>query len=1264
MKHQLLLSIYCLFSTLLFAQIPEKKVLLQTHNGEFNNVLGADLDNNGLQDFIAIEGYITWFEGTGDSTWGNSHTIAEDGLLNIIDCNTIDVDNDGFMDLFYTTGYYLMNFGWLKNPGIIDAPWINNEISGSYSYFIGLFDVDGDSDKDLVYENEETILKWKENVDNEFIIVHYTVDGLPALVSSNVYDYDNDGDMDWTGYFNDCCVKYYKNNSDGTFTVSSISTDEYEENIYTTDVNGDGYADVLIEYYSTIDLAIFDPVTNTFGTAGLWDIFTFESLQFKDMDDDGDNDWVLFIQDGSNMEIRWIEYTGAEMSLDDAVTLITELPAASPYISLIDINNDNKPDVWVADGIGVDVYLNELPAGTFGNAFDPENTLIRMDISRVFDIDNDGDNDLMVANHNGKLAWFKYDIATDSFYGVHFLPNFEASPYPTLMREFDLDNDGDQDLITTFRSSMGAEQIAYYCLNDGAGNFSIHEFDDLAFNNIWMTDADEDGDEDLLVMQFSWGNYLHLYLNTGDTSSMFNYAEQLTTTGYWMSLDMIDIDNDGDEDMIGNQSYSTQIQKFTNISGGTFSAPVLFYNTACSNIASIYTDDFDNDTDFDFLYTCQTTGATTLGTNNAGSFTYSAAGTFITDEFSGPSSTETRDINGDNIPDLINSKYTGSTTIKLSTGPGTFDPDYEIIYSAFGQFGQFDNNGIIDFVGATDFEYYVQYDAIFASPSFTITEATATILQENGASDGVTISFLEIPQVELLIDIFPSGSIDAGAGEGIPVTITFFPDSSALIPQTITWLVPDDLIVEDIVINAIQIVNDPETWGLYEGMLDETFSYTIIDNDAGLFLNSEEITLIEGVTFATLSGHVNVIPAAETVLNIIPGSLINAGEGTGEIKSITIAEGIDGIESFLFTLSVDNDFIHELNVLEEVNFEFITADPVLNVLIAEPLLVNINDNDYVSISTAFPGVTITEEIEPFTIGFNLSSAPEYDVIIHATPDAQFDLGGGAGVAVSITFTADGLLPVYQNFNGTGVEDGVFEGIHSGSITFSIETADPFYAALTIDELFVNLVDNPAIEGVNVVFLNTDIFTEGTTDIPVSLSLFSIPDEPVIIYVTPDSQLDLGAGAGNPIYYIFEATDAALVSQMVYITIFDDLLIEGEHTGTITFSSESADIVYQDLTIPDITINISDNDNEVAVNESENYLHTIYPTINSGIFTVQSESGSDEKNIYVINMQGQIIFQETMWNTITVDISSNPAGKYFVVLNDHKTMYTQTIEIVK
>ena len=107
-----------------------------------------------------------------------------------------------------------------------------------------------------------------------------------------------------------------------------------------------------------------------------------------------------------------------------------------------------------------------------------------------------------------------------------------------------------------------------------------------------------------------------MYLNSADTSNLFVYEEQITLTSTWKSFDMIDIDNDGDDDFIGARLYSTQIQLITNISGGTFSAPDLYYTTPCSSVAALYTDDFDGDADIDFMYVCTTTENVTLAIFN------------------------------------------------------------------------------------------------------------------------------------------------------------------------------------------------------------------------------------------------------------------------------------------------------------------------------------------------------------------------------------------------------------------------------------------------------------------------------------------------------------------------------------------------------------------------------------------------------------------------------------------------------------------------
>jgi hypothetical protein len=98
---------------------------------------------------------------------------------------------------------------------------------------------------------------------------------------------------------------------------------------------------------------------------------------------------------------------------------------------------------------------------------------------------------------------------------------------------------------------------------------------------------------------------------------------------------------------------------------------------------------------------------------------------------------------------------------------------------------------------------------------------------------------------------------------------------------------------------------------------------------------------------------------------------------------------------------------------------------------------------------------------------------------------------------------------------------------------------------------------------------------GATD-SYQLALQSIPAANVQIMVDPDAQTDLGAGAGVAVVLTFTPADA-LIPQTVNVTAVDDIVVEGNHTSSITHTLSSADTRYNGLAVPNVIASIMDND---------------------------------------------------------------------------------------
>ncbi|WP_254564047.1 SBBP repeat-containing protein [Oscillatoria sp. HE19RPO] len=105
--------------------------------------------------------------------------------------------------------------------------------------------------------------------------------------------------------------------------------------------------------------------------------------------------------------------------------------------------------------------------------------------------------------------------------------------------------------------------------------------------------------------------------------------------------------------------------------------------------------------------------------------------------------------------------------------------------------------------------------------------------------------------------------------------------------------------------------------------------------------------------------------------------------------------------------------------------------------------------------------------------------------------------------------------------------------------------------------------------------NTAASEDGITD-TYSIKLATEPTTSVNIAVTPDTQTDLGSGAGTAVTLTFDSSNWN-TEQTVTVTAIDDTAVEYDHTSTISHSVTSTDANYNGLTVTDVTVSLTDND---------------------------------------------------------------------------------------
>ncbi|MBD0401736.1 VCBS repeat-containing protein [Flammeovirga sp. EKP202] len=269
-----------------------------------------------------------------------------------------------------------------------------------------------------------------------------------------------------------------------------------------------------------------------------------------------------------------INYTHIENKFDDyskQILLPHKMSQFGPAATVADFNNDGLDDIYIggAHGQSSSLFLQK----NNGLFTEISNTIFQQhqhfeDVSSIaFDVDNDGDLDLLVLsggnefeeNSENYLDRLYLNNGQGEFdYDVNLLPSHKMSG--GIVKTYDYNKDGYTDILIGNRHRphqypLPASSLIY---KNAGGKFIdvTHEVAPDLREIGMVTDAEwvdinEDGLEDFIVV----GEWMEPKVFTQNARQQFELTEGSIVgfeemAGWWYSIEKVDIDNDGDMDLL------------------------------------------------------------------------------------------------------------------------------------------------------------------------------------------------------------------------------------------------------------------------------------------------------------------------------------------------------------------------------------------------------------------------------------------------------------------------------------------------------------------------------------------------------------------------------------------------------------------------------------------------------------------------------------------------------------------------------------------
>jgi len=520
----------------------------------------------------------------------------------------------------------------------LDGQTVDCAFAGGMEFSKPAFvDIDADGDPDLFVGDADGRMRSFRNEGTaqapcwHLLLPDFYDYGLGGERSFPAYaDIDDDGDLDWFIGYRNGRMSFFKNIADASSPMFVYLTDFYdsidvgsESAPAFTDIDADsdldllfGKADGCLSFYhnmGTAEVPSWNLVSDQYGSI---DVGALSVPAFVDIDADGDLDLFLGEEYGNiNYYRNAGNDTGADWEvISDQYNSIDVGQRSAP--AFVDVDGDADLDLFIGQDEGpISFYRND------GTVYLPSWTLLvesylfvdcgENSAPALADIDDDGDLDLFVGEHEGNINFYRNEQSVPVPCWTKVTENYftiEADDYSSPAFA-DLDADDDLDLLIGRKDG----RIDYY-QNIGTSQSPLWDFipDQFDFVDVGgyaspaLADIDGDADLDLFVGQ-TYGK-IYFYRNDGTPESaawtLVSEDFESIDAGSYSTPTFGDLDSDGDLDLLlGN--HEGKLRFYRNDGTAGFFSFVLM--TDCYDSIDVgdrstpILCDFDSDGDLDLF---------------------------------------------------------------------------------------------------------------------------------------------------------------------------------------------------------------------------------------------------------------------------------------------------------------------------------------------------------------------------------------------------------------------------------------------------------------------------------------------------------------------------------------------------------------------------------------------------------------------------------------------------------------------------------------